>query len=209
MKFANRWTKDRKSCEPTSPPSPSTASTVFAESVLTDESSDADEAISPWPVQASIHTPVQAINEPAVVDSYALSDKMVLRRLDSVLGPGGKLMSDVDYTAKFGVVHGNAPYGDMVWQGMSEWYSQKYVMAQRKAWHLEGYQMRFGYFKCPKHFSKANAMLPLSHDADYAHEYPAIFFIDPSNPDVVYMVCLKMLLGFMAYWYVHRTRARL
>ena len=103
------------------------------------------------------------------------------------MGPGGKLVSDEEYTRRFGVVSAGNPWGHRVWDGMWELYDDKYIHTQRKAWHLAAYQPKFGFFRAPIHFSKKNAGMPMAFEKDFGMEYPALFFVDPNNKNFLYM----------------------
>ena len=77
----------------------------------------------------------------------------------------------------------------------------------KKAWHLSGAQVRCGWFNAPISFSKENSKLPPTfEDRRFGNKYPACFFTS-STPHMVCMVCIKMLNGYMQYWFVHEGRA--
>ena len=131
----------------------------------------------------------------------------IFRRLHSVLGPGGTLMSDDRYEEKFGLVSAGRPFGGDVYRGMIEEYKTKYCAVAKKAWHLERCSKFVGTFKPPRNFSKLNAKTQYDELEDsFEVRYPAMFFLDPRT-GTLWMVCLKMVIGCMVSWEVHPTRA--
>ena len=132
---------------------------------------------------------------------------MRLRRLHSVLGPGGCLMSDDLYQVKFGMVTEARPFGMKVYEGMVAEFENNYCRLAKKAWHLAHCSKYLGTFKAPGDFSRLNAMQEYNHERDrFEVQYPAMFFVDPRT-GLVWMVCLKMVLQLAGSWQVHRTRA--
>ena len=132
---------------------------------------------------------------------------MRLRRLHSVLGPGGCLMSDDLYQVKFGMVTEARPFGMKVYEGMVAEFENNYCRLAKKAWHLAHCSKYLGTFKAPGDFSRLNAMQEYNHETDrFEVQYPAMFFVDPRT-GLVWMVCLKMVLQLAGSWQVHRTRA--
>ena len=131
----------------------------------------------------------------------------LLKKLHSVLGPGGTLMSDDRYQMIFGAVTADKPFGRDVYTGMLDVWQSMYRTVAKQAWHLESCVKYIGCFKAPSQFSKPNAMTPYDPIADkFGTIYPAMFFYDASTGRL-YMVCLKMIIGCMRYWEVHPSRA--
>ena len=60
-----------------------------------------------------------------------------MKRLHSVLGPGGALMTGELYQTKFGNLTKNKPFGINVYKGMVSEFENKYRMQQKKAWQLD------------------------------------------------------------------------
>ena len=132
---------------------------------------------------------------------------MRLRRLHSVLGPGGCLMSDDLYQVKFGMVTGARPFGTRVYQGMVSEFENHYCFKAKKASQLAHCRKYLGTFKSPGHFSRLDAQEEYNAERDrFEVQYPAMFFVDPRT-GLVWMVCLKMVLQLAGSWQVHRTRA--
>ena len=91
---------------------------------------------------------------------------------------------------------------------MWQLYNERYVHRQRKAYHLEKLEPKFGWFLTPTPFSRRGSMLPMTSATDYERAYPSIYFTDPSDPGFVWVICIKILLGDSESWHVSFTRIR-
>ena len=115
-------------------------------------------------------------------------------------------MGNDEYHHMFGEVRCDRPFGQRVYEGMAHLFHQ-YMSCQKKAWQLADCQKFMGTFRAPWSFSKHNALQPFNPATDHlACQYPAMFFLDVYDGRV-YMVCLKMVIGDMAYWEIDRSRA--
>ena len=132
---------------------------------------------------------------------------MRLRRLHSVLGPGGCLMSDDLYQMKFGMVTGARLFGTRVYQGMVSEFENHYCFKAKKASQLAHCRKYLGTFKSPGHFSRLDAQEEYNAERDrFEVQYPAMFFVDPRT-GLVRMLCLKQVIQLARSWLVHPTRA--
>ena len=135
-------------------------------------------------------------------------DDPFMRMMDKKLGPGGKLIADSEYIENFGECSAECPYGDKVMDGLLKWFNEKYCVEAKKAYQLDGHEIKFGWFISPHHLSKKRAELPPSQeDLMLAERYPALFFRDVFSPLAWKMVCVKIMIGGSDFWWVHEDRA--
>ena len=115
------------------------------------------------------------------------------------------MMPDAEYERIFGQVSDEFPFGNNVYKGMTELFTQ-YVKSTKQGWHLAGAHKFLGSFKAPGTFSKDNARSKFTeYDELHGTTYPAMFFRDPDSL-FLYMLCLKQVIAKMKYWYVDPSR---
>jgi len=102
------------------------------------------------------------------------------------------------YINKFGVITEQHRFGDKVWPGMLDSFSREYSYK----YNFTGGDLMIGWFMCPCHFSKANALQP--PQAGDTVWYPAVFC--DKGGDVLLMACLHIVLLNSRPWHVYRGR---
>ena len=103
------------------------------------------------------------------------------------------------YTSKFGEITENAPFGENLWQGLTDIFVQ-----YRYNYNMNG-EKRYGWFVAPASFSKKASETPRG-PSDHIF-YPCVVTVVFFQGQVWFlMACLHILLISSKPWYIHCSR---
>ena len=101
-----------------------------------------------------------------------------------------------NYTALYGTLSEQSPFGDRVWAGLA-----KDFLLYQYAYQMTG-RRYMGWFLCPRSFSRAHAGQPrVVGDSEW---YPAVFC--GNKNEVMQMACLHIVLIGCRIWWVDSDR---